>query len=79
MQISVEHLEDFSQVPEIESVEDSGKRLRARINDAIYDLDDEDEESLISRLREVTGVNYEWRDDYEPQEDGSTTVTLERV
>jgi len=72
-------VEDFSSIPEIEKVEEDGRVLRARISEETYDLDDCDGESLISRLRDLTGATYEWRDDYEPQDDGSTTVTLERA
>lgn len=64
---------------EIQSVEECGRILRAKITNAVYDTADDDEESLISRLKEATGIQYQWCDDYEPQSDGTTTVTLECV
>ena len=49
--------------------------IELSITDAQYDLDDDDPKSLISAAREF-GCIGEWRDDYEPQLDGTTRVTM---
>lgn len=49
--------------------------IKLSITEAQYDLEDDDPKSLISALREF-GCIGEWRDDYEPQPDGTTRVTM---
>ena len=72
-------LDDFASIPEVEKVENEGRVLRARITDAVYECDDVDADSLIHRLRDLSGASYIWQDDYEPQADGTATVTLRRA
>ena len=54
---------------------DEGYAVAVEITDAEYELDDDDEGSAISELR-AAGFDAEWRDDYEPQENGRTRVTI---
>src|ERR1700679_341444 len=54
---------------------DEGYAVAVEITDVEYELDDDDEGSAISELR-AAGFDAEWRDDYEPQENGRTRVTI---
>ena len=54
---------------------DEGYAVAVEITDAEYELDDDEEGSAISELR-AAGFDAEWRDDYEPQENGRTRVTI---
>ena len=58
----------------VEPIEE-GYAVAVEITDAEYELDDDDEDSAISELR-TAGFDAEWRDDYEPQENGRTRVTI---
>jgi hypothetical protein len=49
--------------------------IELSITEAQYDLEDDDPKSLISAVQEF-GCIGEWHDDYEPQPDGTTRVTM---
>ena len=49
--------------------------IELSITEAQYDLDDDNPKSLISAVQ-AFGCIGEWYDDYEPQPDGTTRVTM---
>lgn len=54
---------------------DEGYAIAVEITDTEYELDDDDKDSAISDLH-AAGFEAEWLDDYEPQANGCTRVTI---